>query len=54
MTNTEIESFRMIFMLQATVLKFCDFLVGSKFTINAKFQHNILKIMPASPKNTGT
>ena len=42
------------FMFQATVLKFSDLLRGWKLAKNAKIQHNISKITPNMPKNTGT
>ena len=32
----------------------CDLLTGWKLVINAKFQHNVSKIMLTRPKNTGT
>ena len=38
------------FTFQDTVMKFGDLLGGLKLAINAKFQHNISKIMSARPK----
>ena len=35
-------------------LKLDDLLGGWRLATNAKFQHNISKITPARPKNTGT
>ena len=35
---------------QVTVLKFGDLIEEWKFSINAKFQHNIFKIEPARPE----
>ena len=35
-----------------TVLKYSDLLRGWKLAVNAKFQPNISKIMPAGPKKT--
>ena len=43
------------FIFKATVLKICDLLAVWKLATNAKFQHNISEIMPATPKkNTKT
>ena len=36
-----------IFIFEATVLKFSDLLGGCKLVANAKFQHNISKVMLA-------
>ena len=41
-----------IFIFQYRVLKLCDLLVAWNLAQNTKFQLNISKIMPASPKNT--
>ena len=44
-----------IFIFQATVLKFGDLLAGLKLVTTTKFQHNIPKITPTRPKkNTRT
>ena len=43
-----------IFIFQATFLKFCDLLEEWKFATNAKFQHNISETMPARQKNPET
>ena len=42
------------FIFQPTVLKFGDLLRGWKLATNTKFHVGISKIMPASPRKTGT
>ena len=38
------------FIYQVRILKFGDLLGKWKFATNAKFHHNVSKIMPARPK----